>query len=277
MNKRTSVPEEIRRQLRREANFACAICGSIPIELHHIIPVAERSHNDPEHMIYLCRNHHGDADRNAINREELYEIKRKIKDNKAGAIRGKLAVNTNNIPILKLGSAFFENFHIPLMIDNIPVIEVGVSYGNVFINANFYGPNDELIARIRENEWIVFHEDIKDIKGRFWDIQDREKKLKILHKKKGYYIAIEIQSVEGVDVIEITGKLQLHGTTVKLTKDSACIDNGADVSLCCTGIVNKTSDNYKHLLNLPMMLVFPNTEVAISCNTITKSIGMGVR
>lgn len=277
MNKRTPISEEMRRQLRREANFACAICGSIPISLHHIIPVAEKPHNDPEHMIYLCRNCHENADRNAITREELYEIKRRLMDNKHGVIRGKLSVNTNNIPIIKLGSAFFENFHIPLMIDTTPVIEIGVSCGNVLINASFYGPDDELIAKIRENEWIVFPEGIKDIKGRFWDIQHREKKLKILHKKRGYYIAVEIQSVKGIDVIEITGKLQLHGTTVKLAKKSACIENGADLSLYNTGIVNKISDDYKHLLNLPTMLVFQNVEVAISCDTITKSIGMGAR
>jgi hypothetical protein len=71
------IPEPVRRELRQEVNFGCAICGCPVLEMHHIIPRSEKEHNDPNHMIALCRNHHALAGPQAegLTPDQLYEYK----------------------------------------------------------------------------------------------------------------------------------------------------------------------------------------------------------
>lgn len=226
----------------------------------------------------LCGRCHDNVTRGGITKEELYELKKELRKVERIPIRGKLAIGTN-VPIVKLGGTFFENFPVPLMVDNVPLIKVGVSSGNILFSAYFFGPKDELIAKVEENEWIVL-EEVKDI-DRIWNIRQEEKKLKILYKPRGYNIGLEISSFNRLDVIEITGRLCFRGVIVRMTRKSMYVSHrekrGAKVTFHWAALVRRESNDYKPLIRLPTSMSFPQqVRVGVHCNTKEKSIGIGM-
>lgn len=72
-----NIPASVKRELRQEANFGCAICGFPLIEYHHIEYFSDEEHNDPSRMIALCPNHHSAAGpgTEGITPDRLYEYK----------------------------------------------------------------------------------------------------------------------------------------------------------------------------------------------------------
>jgi hypothetical protein len=59
-NKRPSLPDAIRQEIRLEANMECALCKSSGQagEAAHIDPVNTSRSNHPHNLIWLCANHH---------------------------------------------------------------------------------------------------------------------------------------------------------------------------------------------------------------------------
>lgn len=57
---RPSIPTAIIREIKNEANAACAMCHGYhnTCEAAHIDPVHESSNNHPDNLIWLCSNHH---------------------------------------------------------------------------------------------------------------------------------------------------------------------------------------------------------------------------
>jgi HNH endonuclease len=58
MNDREKIPEPLKRQIRQQCNFGCAICGMPIFEYDHIIPYAEVKCHTLDNLILLCPNHH---------------------------------------------------------------------------------------------------------------------------------------------------------------------------------------------------------------------------
>ncbi|WP_050625987.1 HNH endonuclease [Bradyrhizobium viridifuturi] len=58
--KRPHVPAGIRREIKQEANGACAICHGHQdsCEAAHLDPVYKSKNNHPENLLWLCSNHH---------------------------------------------------------------------------------------------------------------------------------------------------------------------------------------------------------------------------
>ncbi|MFB6328539.1 HNH endonuclease [Pantoea deleyi] len=57
---RPSIPKEIRREIKNEANGECAICHGHKdtCEAAHLDPVSQSHNNHPENLLWLCSNHH---------------------------------------------------------------------------------------------------------------------------------------------------------------------------------------------------------------------------
>jgi len=228
-------------------------------------------------MIMLCGRCHDNVTKRGISQKDLYELKKELRSKERLPVRGKLAIGTN-VSIVKLGGAFFENFPVPLMVDDVPLVKVGVSSGNVIFSAYFFGPRDELIAKVEENEWIVL-EEVKDI-DRVWNIKQEEKKLKILYKPRGYNIGLELSSFNELDVIEITGRLFFRGMIARMTKESMYVSyrekRGAEVAVHWAALIRRDSNDYKPLIRLPTSISFPpQAKVGVHCNTKDKSTSIG--
>ncbi len=75
---RERIPSEIRRQIGKSSHFACCICGSIPIVLHHIEEWSKYKSNDEQYLIAICdkchRGVHGKGG-NLFSKDDLYSFK----------------------------------------------------------------------------------------------------------------------------------------------------------------------------------------------------------
>jgi hypothetical protein len=72
-NGRAPIPAEVRRRVLVEAGQRCAIpaCRHIEVDIHHIVPWAQRQAHEYENLIALCPNCHRRADRGDIDRKSL--------------------------------------------------------------------------------------------------------------------------------------------------------------------------------------------------------------
>ena len=75
---RRNISASVRRELARQSNFACSICGEIPIVFHHIEEWSKRYSNAKKYLIPVCdkchRRIHGEGGR-MFSKEELYQYK----------------------------------------------------------------------------------------------------------------------------------------------------------------------------------------------------------
>ncbi|MBW7968131.1 HNH endonuclease signature motif containing protein [Bradyrhizobium sp. BR 10289] len=63
------IPEAVKRAVRQHCKFGCAICGSPIWDYDHIDDFAEGGTHDPDNLILLCPNHHGEKTRGMLDRE----------------------------------------------------------------------------------------------------------------------------------------------------------------------------------------------------------------
>jgi hypothetical protein len=76
---RERIKSDIRLRLAQHSNFACSICGGIPIVFHHIQEWSKSFSNDEQILIPICdrchRGIHGEGGGNMFSKKELYEYK----------------------------------------------------------------------------------------------------------------------------------------------------------------------------------------------------------
>lgn len=170
-------PMKVKRELRQEVNFGCAICGAPLLEFHHIIPYSEMEHHDPDHMIALCPNHHRLSDDGAFSRSDLYDYKENPENSD---IVDYVFYFDPHSPIIPLGSNVveFASFgeYILLQVHGEPIISIQYKDGKIEFDVNFYNNENELIAVITENEWWADSNE-------FWDIKYQSNRLKLWNEK----------------------------------------------------------------------------------------------
>ncbi len=80
------IPERIRKKLIEETQGVCPVCGAqnVPLEFHHILPIARGGTNNLENLTILCRNCHHSMDRGGFSEMEfinyLYQLLERNQD-----------------------------------------------------------------------------------------------------------------------------------------------------------------------------------------------------
>lgn len=99
---RPAIPADLKRRVLVEAGHRCAIptCRHIKVEIHHIIPWAERKEHKYENLIALCPNCHNLADRKKIDRKSLrmYKINLRTIHDKYSQLEIDVLFEANKIP-----------------------------------------------------------------------------------------------------------------------------------------------------------------------------------
>lgn len=209
MNRRP--PADVRRQLRKEANFGCVVCGTPIIQYHHIIPFSEKEHHNPDEMVVLCPNHHDHAgpDAEALTPDDLYEYK----DNPhVSDIVDYDLYYESSTPILNIAETRCQlknrSEMTILQIHDEPLIEMGYEEGVLQFSVKLYNEENDLIAELDENEWWA---DTNDV----WDLQYRANHFKIWHDRRD--IGLEIEYDSDTDQIDFYGGFYHGGTRVNVT------------------------------------------------------------
>lgn len=192
-------PASVRRQLRKEANFGCVICGAPVIEYHHIIPYSEEEHHDPDQMVVLCRNHHAEAgpDAEAITADQLH----KHKENPHNSERVEYDFYfESNTPFMRFGGNFFqlkdENRMTILRIADQPLLEVTYENDMLQFSALLFDDAGSPIAKLNQNEWWAEADGV-------WDLEYRNNQFTIWHQRREIGLKVEYDS--DTDLISMRG------------------------------------------------------------------------
>lgn len=244
-------PAKVKRELRQEVNFGCAICGAPLLEYHHIIPYSEIEHHDPDNMIALCPNHHTLSDNGAFTRSELYNYK---EDPELSDIVEYEFYFDPHSPVIPLGAnlveiAEFGRFTL-LQIDDEPLISVHYTDGRVEFDVNFYNDSEELIAVITDNEWWADS-------AEFWDMKYQSRRLKLWNSK--YEIGFMSEFKPKNSRISIRGRFLygdeefiIHPSSIKLAEHGSSVEN--------MGFVLGGDDDYVPRIGERSIMHHPNGE-----------------
>jgi len=185
-NGRERIPKEVRRKIARFSNFACSICGSIPIVIHHIEEWSVSKSNEEKYLIALCdrchRRIHGEEG-NIFSKEELYNYKKNPK--KPSFLKDKLPLGEkrkytffqgNNLICNEKGTGLirFPNGYF--------LTEVDTSNGILKLSVLLEVSDDKPVYLIKDNELMINTHEIWDMKYtgnslKIWKIIDGKKKV----------------------------------------------------------------------------------------------------
>jgi len=202
-----AIPNPIRRILRQEVNFGCAICGNPLLEMHHIVPWSQTHQNNPSDMIALCPTDHTKADKGVYPDDYLREYKKSPHNRIITNEKEVFFIPTEDL-ILSLGGIEIINTPRVLVIDNFDIISVTKEERYPQFEINFFDKFNNWIAIIQQNQWYV---DTRFV----WDIIYRPKHLALKCRPKD--ISLDIEIVD--DVVSIQGDLFLNSLKLKITKN----------------------------------------------------------
>jgi hypothetical protein len=155
------IPEPIRRALRQEVNFGCAICGCPLLEMHHIIPWRQTHQHNPSDIIALCPTHAHRADMGEYDENYLRELKKS--PHNQTMVKDAFAVQTKNLTV-SIASNKFVNTSRVLVVDDFDIISVTKESLYPQFDVNFFDKFGRWIAIIYQNQWYVDRRLVWDIK-----------------------------------------------------------------------------------------------------------------
>lgn len=245
-------PAKVKRELRQEANFGCAICGCPLIEYHHIIPYSQVEHNDPDHMIAVCPNHHRLCDDGAFTRDELYEFK---EDPALSDVVEYEFYFDPDSPVIPLGSnvvelADFGRYSI-LQIDGEDIISFHYVDGRIEFDVDFYNDSDDLIAVITDNEWWANTSE-------FWDIKYQSRRLKLWNSK--YEVGFESEYDPENSRISLRGRFLFDGDEFIIHPSSIKFPGESGGIMRNVGLILGGDDDYASRINGMGGIHHPNAD-----------------
>lgn len=261
MNKRTSIPNEVKKILRAEVGFGCPVkgCGNPYLEYHHFDPpVNIKPHNNPEGMIALCAQHHKKADGGAYTVEQLYELKRDSAN--AKLVKGNLDWLRKDLMAVVGGNFYYETPRI-ITIDNIDLISlIRDEEGYLRLNINLLSLYPEERIIISDNSWENIGEPVdlrsppqgKELEITYKNgdyLYLRFVELKTFEDAKEYYKTNVFSSISfPITAVEVN--LTIAGTNIELTPYSSKL-GGIQMTGClsshCGGgvVIQNTGVNWK--------------------------------
>lgn len=204
-----TAPANVRRQLRQEAGFGCAICGNPLIENAHIIEYSLTRQFPPEDMVALCPNCHTEADIGGFQIWYLRQVKKEPFNKKRQTI-GKRFLITGEKTIVNLGSVKFTDTHRIMTANDFDLISITKQEdGFLSLDVNLFDILNGFIAIIHDNNWLVD-------KRYAWDIQYKPQHLKIYCASRNILFDIEIKNEE----VFITGRLYFNCFPISIDNES---------------------------------------------------------
>ena len=247
-------PVKVKRELRQEVNFGCALCGGPLIEYHHIVPYSEADQHDPDHMVALCPNHHRLADDGAISRTELYSAKKDPANNERVDYDFYFDPHSPVIPlgsnVVEIGS--FGRYQL-LQVYDEPLISINYIDGRVEFDVNFYNEDNDLIAVITDNElWANTNE--------FWDIKYQSNRLKLWNRK--YEIGFLSEFNPENSTISFRGRFLFEGDEFIIHPSSIKFPGNDGGGIRGVGIVVGGDEDYEPRISEVMASIIKFTDAS---------------
>lgn len=151
------IPAPIREKIRKDAGYGCVICGSLFGDYEHIEPEYHDAHeHNPEHMTYLCVEHHSAVTRNRLSKKAVWKAKLNPKAKSQGYVSD--FIYPDNIePEIVLGNSKFKLTNIITNVCGKPLLwfeKPKSSDAPILLNAIFYDEQGKATSFINRNQFI---------------------------------------------------------------------------------------------------------------------------
>jgi hypothetical protein len=153
------IDPDIKREVRRRAGFGCVKCGLAFGTYHHFAPRFKDAHEHrAEGIVFMCRNHHGDADDGRMSEEEVRHYNAHPKPLEDGFSFGAFGMRADR-PILHIGQVKAVDTLNFLRVHGRPILSVSppeIAGGPFRFNADLVDRSGNPILKIMDNEWVAY-------------------------------------------------------------------------------------------------------------------------
>ncbi len=171
-------------ELARHSNFACSICGNIPIVFHHIEEWSKRFSNDERYLIPICAmcHQHIHAEGGSIySKQELYDYK--ATPEQPTILRHKLHLKRKTGYSFFIGGNFIadgEKASLFRFSDEHCLTSINTSSGSLRLSILAALQNDNAVYLINDKELLIDSQDVWDMRYsgsslKIWKMVDGKK------------------------------------------------------------------------------------------------------
>lgn len=207
-----NIPQPIQKQLRREANFGCALCGCPIIEYAHIIPYRNIQAYLPENIVALCPNHYTNFGRGEFSDSYLRDAKNNP-HNKT-YIQDAFFIDSQDIAV-NVGKSKFINTSRILAVNDFDIISIKRENERyILLDINFFDKLNNLIAVVYENSWTA-----EKTASAVWEIVYKPHHLVIRNTSRNLFFESKIENEE----LFITANMYYNAIPLSITNDGIWI------------------------------------------------------
>lgn len=174
---RPSIPEPIKRVVRKQCGFGCAICGMPFFQYDHIEEYADVKEHTAENLVLLCPNHHSAKTTKKLSKERIREAKEKP-FNVFHATTSPFKVEPSKELITQLGSNVITGWHSDGKSDHNTIWVNGKSFLIIHSNEGWFTISIEVtdvdgnvLLSVKQGELVVSTEN--------WDYEYEGENIKI--------------------------------------------------------------------------------------------------
>ncbi len=158
---RSSIPAEIKRQVRQQCHFGCAICGMPFFQYDHIDEYSYVQEHTADNLVLLCPNHHSAKTTKKLSKERI----KAAKQNPFNATRSHTSgyrVEPSNELLTMLGSNIVSGWypegkgeHHPIWINGKSFFTIHSDEGWLSVSIALTNDHGEILLAVVRGELIV--------------------------------------------------------------------------------------------------------------------------
>ena len=159
---RPAIRDPIKRAIRQRCGFGCVLCG-IPIyEIDHLMPYSEVEEHDPENLVLLCKQHHGEktlgllpAELVAAANADPYNRRMGVSSPQELRYIGEgceAVIGSNRHVWPRLDDGMLT---VPLLVDDTPVVLFRAEDGHLLLTVQLFSEQNDMLIQIVDNELVL--------------------------------------------------------------------------------------------------------------------------
>jgi hypothetical protein len=216
-NRRDECPSEVKRELRRRAEYGCCRCGLPIYEYHHIIPYSVEQHFRADDMMILCPNAHSEATAGAFTEPEQRYYQQHPFNVERGYAGGMLKINQDYCAVA-VGNSLLVGQGALIRVDGQRLLQLSLGEaGEVQISVDLLGEDGTPLAIIDRNEWISGSPEA-------WDIESSHQQLTIREREGVVSLRLDAKS----EPISLRARLRYSDWLVDLRPAGIFIKQGQE-------------------------------------------------
>ena len=191
------IPENIKREIRRNSGFGCVVCGAAIYEYEHVNPpFSEAKEHSPSNMTLLCPTCHSKVTKKVFSKKKIEQAMKEPWSIKEGFSFENIDNDDRSIFI---GNNEFHDAQNIIVLRKKPLfyVEYLDKDGPPLITMTFHNENDSIFAEIKQNLFLL-HSNTAGM-----DFKNQGSNLSISFKNKKSCLEIERMGGQSIKIISL--------------------------------------------------------------------------